>query len=115
MGVLLRRYSGTASESRDAGSFRSPASNHRHHCIGAGFAYRIRFLGQPQVVGEVVAAIMLGPSFLGWVAPGISAALFPPPSIPYLNTLSELGVVPFMFLVGLSINPKYLNNHGHAA
>jgi Kef-type K+ transport system membrane component KefB len=74
-----------------------------------------RFIGQPRVIGEVVAGILLGPSFLGWVAPGVSAILFPLASIPYLKTLSELGLVLFMFLVGLSINPKHLNDYGHAA
>jgi Kef-type K+ transport system membrane component KefB len=61
------------------------------------------------------AGILLGPSLLGWIAPGISAYLFPPASLGFLNALAQIGVVVFMFLVGLGINPKELKNHGHAA
>lgn len=74
-----------------------------------------RFIHQPRVVGEMFAGILLGPSFLGWVAPGVSAYLFPPASLGFLNALSQVGVMIFMFLVGLGINPKELKHHGHAA
>jgi Kef-type K+ transport system membrane component KefB len=70
---------------------------------------------QPQVVGEMVAGILLGPSLLGWVAPQLSSALFPASSLGYLSALSQVGLVLFMFLVGLSLNPKELQEHGHAA
>lgn len=81
-----------------------------------------RFIGslfqkiqQPRVVGEMFAGIMLGPSLLGWIAPRFSAFLFPTASLGYLNALSQVGVIVFMFLVGLGINPKELKAHGHAA
>jgi Kef-type K+ transport system membrane component KefB len=61
------------------------------------------------------AGIMLGPSLLGWIAPQVSAYLFPPSSLGFLNALSQVGVVIFMFLVGLGINPKELKEQGHAA
>lgn len=70
---------------------------------------------QPQVMGEMVAGILLGPTLLGWLAPGMSKALFPAASLGYLNALSQVGLVLFMFLVGLSLNPKELHEHGHAA
>ncbi|MBZ5598007.1 MAG: cation:proton antiporter [Acidobacteriia bacterium] len=70
---------------------------------------------QPRVVGEMFAGIMLGPSLLGWVAPQVSAYLFPASSLGFLNALSQVGVVVFMFLVGLGINPKELKKQGHAA
>ena len=70
---------------------------------------------QPQVMGEMVAGILLGPSLLGWVAPGVSAALFPPASLSYLNALSQVGLVVFMFVVGLALNPSDLRGYGHAA
>lgn len=70
---------------------------------------------QPQVMGEMVAGILLGPSLLGWVAPGVSAALFPPASLGYLNALSQVGLVVFMFVVGLALNPSELRGYGHAA
>jgi Kef-type K+ transport system membrane component KefB len=70
---------------------------------------------QPRVVGEMFAGIMLGPSLLGWVAPHFSAYLFPPSSLGFLNALSQVGVIVFMFLVGLGINPKELKHQSHAA
>jgi Kef-type K+ transport system membrane component KefB len=63
-----------------------------------------RVIGQPQVMGEMAAGILLGPSFLGWVAPTLSAQLFPASSLSYLNVLSQVGLVLFMFLVGLSLD-----------
>jgi len=74
-----------------------------------------RLIHQPRVVGEMFAGILLGPSFLGWLAPGLSAHLFPPTSLGFVNALSQVGVMIFMFLVGLGINPKELKHHGHAA
>jgi Kef-type K+ transport system membrane component KefB len=74
-----------------------------------------RLFHQPRVVGEMFAGILLGPSLLGWMAPGLSAYLFPPASLGFLNALSQIGVIIFMFLVGLGINPKELKSHGHAA
>ena len=72
-------------------------------------------INQPQVMGEMVAGILLGPSLLGWLAPGISASLFPPASLGYLNALSQVGLVVFMFVVGLALNPTELHDYGHAA
>jgi Kef-type K+ transport system membrane component KefB len=70
---------------------------------------------QPQVMGEMVAGILLGPSLLGWLAPGVSAALFPASSLGYLNALSQVGLVVFMFVVGLALNPSDLRGYGHSA
>ena len=70
---------------------------------------------QPQVIGEMVAGILLGPSLLGWTAPGFSKFLFPVASLGYFNALSQIGLVFFMFLVGVSLNPGELRKHGHAA
>jgi Kef-type K+ transport system membrane component KefB len=72
-------------------------------------------INQPQVMGEMVAGILLGPSLLGWLAPGVSHALFPPASLGYLNALSQVGLVVFMFVVGLALNPSELHGYGHAA
>jgi Kef-type K+ transport system membrane component KefB len=70
---------------------------------------------QPRVVGEMFAGIMLGPSLLGWIFPHLSSYLFPAPSLGFLSAVSQIGVVIFMFLVGLSTDPKELKGLGHAA
>ena len=72
-------------------------------------------LHQPQVMGEMVAGIMLGPSLFGLFWPEASAAIFPPDSVPYLNVLSQVGVIFFLFLIGLELDPKLIRNRGHAA
>src|SRR4051812_7496179 len=74
-----------------------------------------RKLGQPQVMGEMVAGILLGPSLLGWLAPGITGALFPPSSLGFLNSLSQVGLLLFMFLVGIELNPQVLRGRKHVA
>ncbi len=74
-----------------------------------------RVFHQPGVVGEMFAGILLGPSLLGLLVPSVSAYLFPPSSLGFLNALSQVGVVIFMFLVGLGLNPKELKHQGHAA
>lgn len=70
---------------------------------------------QPQVIGEMIAGILLGPSLLGWVAPRISAAVFPLESLGFLNAVSQIGLIVFMFLVGLELNPKIVQGRGHTA
>jgi Kef-type K+ transport system membrane component KefB len=72
-------------------------------------------LGQPQVVGEMAAGIMLGPSLLGAVAPTLSEALFPASSLGFLNALSQVGIVLFMFVVGFELDHGLLRERGHSA
>ena len=61
-------------------------------------------IGQPPVIGEIIAGLLLGPSLFGWLAPALFARLFPPASLPALNALSQIGLVLFMFLVGLHLD-----------
>lgn len=75
----------------------------------------MRFVGQPQVVGEMIAGIVLGPSVLGQLAPRASASLFPAESLGFLGTLSQLGLILFMFLVGLELDTASLRERGRAA
>jgi Kef-type K+ transport system membrane component KefB len=77
--------------------------------------YLFRKIHQPQVMGEMVAGILLGPSLLGWVAPGLYDMIFPVESLGFLNALSQIGLLLFMFLIGLELNPKMMRGQGHAA
>ncbi len=74
-----------------------------------------RKIQQPNVVSEMVAGIILGPSLLGWLFPGVFTFIFPAESLKFLNTLSQIGLLLFMFIVGLEIDPKLLKGRGHAA
>ena len=74
-----------------------------------------RRLGQPRVVGEMVAGLVLGPSLFGALASAAYTSLFPPPSLDHLNLLSQVGLTIFMFLVGLSLNSETLRHCRHAA
>ena len=71
-------------------------------------------LRQPLVMGEMVAGILLGPSFLGLVWPDAWAAIFPDASQGPLFLLSEVGVVFFLFLIGLEFDSKLLKSRGGA-
>ena len=74
-----------------------------------------RRVHQPQVVGEMAAGILLGPSVLGMVWPAGFATIFPPASLGYLNALSQLGLLLFMFMVGLEFDPRLMRGRGHTA
>jgi K+:H+ antiporter len=72
------------------------------------------FLGQPPVIGEVVGGILLGPSLLGRLWPEAAAFIMPPSVAPFLGVLAQFGVILYMFLVGLELNPGVLRARAHA-
>lgn len=67
---------------------------------------------QPQVVGEMAAGILLGPSLLGLVAPRVFGFLFPVESLGFLNAISQIGLLIFMFLIGLELDINILRGRG---
>ena len=67
-----------------------------------------RRLGQPQVMGEVLAGILLGPTLLATVAPGVFGWLFPVWVLPLLRAAADIGLAFYMFLVGLELDPRLL-------
>jgi Kef-type K+ transport system membrane component KefB len=106
--VMVAAFSGPGilhSVSRTSGA---PAASTEHlflaiAAIAAAAAVGGRIaaaLGQPPVIGEICVGIMLGPSLLGRLGPGLSHVLFPASVLPELNALAELGLVLFMFQVG---------------
>lgn len=72
-------------------------------------------MGQPQVIGEVVGGILLGPSFLGAVAPQTAAVLLPPEAIPVIGVIAQIGVVLFMFVIGLEMDLSLVRRAGRKA
>jgi len=71
---------------------------------GQLLGWLFRYIGQPPVMGEVVAGILLGPSLLGEVWPEAAAFILPPSLAPSLGVVSQLGVILYMFLVGMELN-----------
>jgi len=74
-----------------------------------------RWMGQPLVIAEVLAGIVLGPSLLGWLWPEAMVALFPQDSMQALKMLSQVGLVLFMFLVGLEFDARLLRGRARAS
>ncbi len=90
--------------------------------LGAGLSRLLRYVGQPPVIGEVIAGILLGPSLLGALAPEVSNLLIPsvardPQGLvnEAIKAISQLGVILYMFLVGLELNASRIASRAHAA
>lgn len=77
--------------------------------------YLMTKIGQPSVIGEIVAGIVLGPSLVGFLFPSFSAFLFPPESLAKLHVLSQIGLVLFMFIIGMELNAGVLKKKAQAA
>lgn len=67
-------------------------------------------IGQPKVIGEMIAGILLGPSLFGLLAPSAHAVLFPPQSLGLLSVLSQIGIVLYMFVVGMHLHTGFLRH-----
>jgi Kef-type K+ transport system membrane component KefB len=79
------------------------------------FGWVCKKVGQPTVIGEIIAGIVLGPSLVGMYFPEFSAALFPAASLPNLQFLSQIGLILFMFVVGMELDLSVLKNKAHEA
>ena len=83
-------------------------------CRLVGFAAN-RWFGQPQVVGEMIAGVILGPSLFGLFTPNLQAALFPPESKAVLFVGAQFGVGLYMFLVGLGFRTEHFRQNARSA
>lgn len=79
------------------------------------FGWVFRKIGQPSVIGEIIAGIVLGPSLLGLYFPEYSMALFPVESLGNLQFLSQIGLILFMFVIGMELDLKVLQNRAKEA
>ena len=79
------------------------------------FGWLANRIGQPAVVGEIIAGVCLGPSLLGTVIPAGSAYLFPADSLKTLQFLSQIGLAFFMFVVGMELDTHKVKNKAHDA
>ncbi|MBL0014371.1 MAG: cation:proton antiporter [Flavobacterium sp.] len=79
------------------------------------FGWMFRKIGQPTVIGEIIAGIVLGPSLLGMYFPEFSHALFPVASLGNLQFLSQIGLILFMFVIGMELDLKVLKNKANEA
>ena len=74
----------------------------------------LQWFGQPRVIGEVIAGILLGPSLLGRISPDAMHFVLPTSVAPLLGVIAQLGVILYMFLVGLDLNPDHLKSKAHS-
>lgn len=79
------------------------------------FGWFFQKIGQPTVIGEIIAGIVLGPSLVGMYFPEFSAALFPEESLGNLKFLSQIGLILFMFVIGMELDVKVLKNKASEA
>lgn len=83
--------------------------------VSRAFALIFRRAGQPAVVGEIFAGIVLGPSILGAIVPGAHAYLFPADSLKVLQSLSQIGLILFVFMIGMEFDLPAFRTHARPA
>jgi len=74
------------------------------------FSYLFKYIGQPGVIGEIVAGIVLGPSLFGYLFPDFFGFLFRPESLGNLQLVSQIGLILFMFVIGMEVDFSTLKN-----
>ena len=83
--------------------------------VARGFGIIAVKVGQPRVMGEVIAGIVLGPSVLGAISPNLQATIFPTDILPALGMAANLGLIFYMFLVGLEVDREPAQGQGRQA
>ena len=76
--------------------------------LARGLGWVFHRIGQPRVIGEMTAGILLGPSVFGRFFPGAFHYVFPSSSFPAITVLSQLGLLLFMFVVGLEVDLTHI-------
>jgi Kef-type K+ transport system membrane component KefB len=79
------------------------------------FGYLCQFIGQPRVIGEILAGLALGPTLLGAIFPHVEATVFTGNALPTLQTLGDIGLVLYMFSLGTHIDTHAMLKHGRKA
>jgi Kef-type K+ transport system membrane component KefB len=79
------------------------------------FGYLSRRIGQQWVIGEILAGLALGPSFLGALWPGLKETLFPASALPTLQTLGDIGLVLYMFTLGTRLDTQLMLRQSRSA
>lgn len=82
--------------------------------VGRVLGRLFSIIGQPPVIGEVIGGILLGPSLLGHISPETYVYILPATVAPFLGIVAQLGIILYMFLVGLELNPDMLRGQVHA-
>jgi Kef-type K+ transport system membrane component KefB len=79
------------------------------------FGFLFKKIGQPAVIGEIVAGIVLGPSIVGLFFQQVNGFLFPAASLGTLNLLSQVGLILFMFIIGMELDLKAIGKQAYGA
>ena len=125
---LHKKYIRPVVENGHWNDFIESMSNNLHHplaillaqiitiiLVARFFGWVFRKIGQPSVIGEIIAGIVLGPSLLGLYFPEFSLTLFPVASLGNLQFLSQIGLILFMFVIGMELDLKVLQNRAKDA
>jgi Kef-type K+ transport system membrane component KefB len=83
--------------------------------ISGIFGFLFKKMGQPAVIGQIVAGIFLGPSFLGFFFPATAHFIFPPDSLRNIEFLSQIGLILFMFVIGMELDMTFIRAEAYRA
>jgi Kef-type K+ transport system membrane component KefB len=124
IGAAIRQI-GTPSNARDGGDFLLETLHHPLSIFllqmmviivaSQFFGFLFRRMGQPSVMGEILAGIVLGPSVIGSAFPAFTDFVFPAASLTNLQMLSQIGLVLFMFVIGMELDLNLIRSKARSA